>query len=88
MMMTLKRWISYLRERIRAFLGLDLMPSRLEIIEIRQLIEENHRATLEALLKLKIQPQMLEITQFQPSDLTWEQVEKIHLIELLSQKES
>lgn len=83
MMMTLKRWISALRERIRAFLGLDLMPTRLEIIEIRDQIEKNHREMLSRLVIPQRNPQIPEIHEFTASNLTWEMVQKMELLNLL-----
>ena len=44
MMMTLK-------QRIRTFLGIDALPSRLEITEIRQILESNHLELKEILAK-------------------------------------
>lgn len=81
MVMTLNRLVSWLRYKIRAFLGLDVLPTRLEIIEIRQLIESNQR---EILLKLNPQAKSSLFENYTRPPIDWEALQRSQLAEMLS----
>lgn len=86
-MMFLRRWISALRERIRAFLGIDVLPTRSETIALRDEIQKNHREVLEVLAKIavfrKYPTSMPSPGDFRAPILDWETVQKIQLADML-----
>ena len=87
MLMTIHRWITALRERIRAFLGLDVLPTRLELVQLRDDIAKNHRDVLEALVKLSVAQNLNHkrplIENYKPQNLSWEMVQAIELANML-----
>ncbi len=77
MMMTLK-------QRIRSFLGIDALPSRLEITEIRQILESNHLELKEILAKHVVQTLPVRRELIFPTLTTnWDQMQIKQLAEMI-----
>ena len=83
-MMILNRWISALRERVRAFLGLDVLPTRSETIALRDDMAKYHREILDLLTRQAKVPFSTHTTnQFVAPTLDWEMVQKLELLNML-----
>jgi len=80
MMMTLNKMVQWFRYHVRAFLGTDVLPTRLELIAFRKSIEKNHRQVLEILSKSKSQAEIdYKVKSFMAPTLDWENVQRLEL---------
>lgn len=83
-MMFLRRWISALRERIRAFLGLDVLPTRSETIALRDDLAKYHREIMQFVAQQpKFEGFAVEIPSFQAPTLDWETMQKLELLKMM-----
>jgi hypothetical protein len=74
-----------LKQRIRAFLGIDALPSRLEITEIRQILESNHLELKEILAKHVTQTLPVRRELIFPTLTTnWDQMQLQELAEMIA----
>jgi len=85
MMMTLNRLISWLQYRVRAFLGLDVIPTRLELTEIRDEMAKNQRQILEILAKhvTTSLPERI-IPNYQSPYQNWDNVQLLELAQMIA----
>ena len=84
MVMTLKRLVRWLRDGIRSFLGIDVLPTRLETIQIRDDLAKYHREVMESFVRISVtrRPEPF-IDNYQPATLSWEMVQRIELQNML-----
>ncbi len=82
-MMHIKRWIPELRYRIRAFLGIDVLPTRAETIALRDDLAKYHREVMLALQKplRSITPL---IQNYNAPNLDWDAVQRIELAQMIA----
>ena len=74
-----------LKQRIRTFLGIDALPSRLEMVEIRQIIESNHIELKEILAKHVTQTLPVRRELIFPTLTTnWDQMQLQELAEMIA----
>ncbi len=74
-----------LKQRIRAFLGIDALPCRLELTEVRQIIENHNRQIDEILAKHVTQPLPVRREIILPTMVTnWDQMQRQELAEMIA----
>ena len=80
MVMSLNKLISWLRMKLRAFLGIEALPTRAEIVTIMAEIEHLKREIREQ------QPETVKsqtFSEFVTTQLDWEMVQRLELAEML-----
>ena len=84
MVMNLNRLISWLRYRVRAFLGIDTLPTRLETIAMRDDLAKYHREVMETLIRAPHRMIATSLPQsFTAPSLDWDMVQRIELVNML-----
>lgn len=87
MMMTIQRVIQGIRDRVHAFLGIDSLATRLEIIQMRDDQAKYHREVMDSLARITLMVKSPETPTFKinyrASNLSWEQVQAIELAQML-----
>ncbi len=82
-----RRLVAWSRERVRAFLGTDSLPTRLDIIQLRDDMAKYHREVMEVVSHgvavHYVAPQIPELGQFQAPTLDWETMQKLELFKMM-----
>ncbi len=86
-MMTLKKWLEWLKSRVRSFLGINSLATIGDIIILRDDLAKYHNDVLKVLQK----PEIRSITSmnqgFNAQTYDWDQVQRIELQNLFSNPE-
>jgi hypothetical protein len=84
MMMTLKKMLSWFREHVRAFLGIDSLPTRSETIALRDDLAKYHREVIEAIKNRPNLPVLYPGNQaFNAPSISWEMVQAMELANMI-----
>ena len=79
-MMTLKKWLEWLKSRVRAFLGINSLATIGDIVLLRDHINANHRELMEtSLIYRRSATQIPDVPIPQSFTLDWDMVQRLEL---------
>ena len=79
-MMTLKKWLEWLKSRVRSFLGINSLATIGDIVLLRDHINANHRELMAMVMKLDTPEFVTTVhSNFTTQPLDWDMVQRLEL---------